>query len=164
MTHDRGRIGWRVRVALVIFVASLAWPVLVPVLPLLGMSGAGVAAFAGAMAVAAEIMLVAGATLAGRNGFAFIKSRAFGFVKSFGPPDTVGRTRYTVGLVLFAMPLVFGWAAPYLGPRIPGFEGHPLVFAITGDVVLLASLFVLGGDFWDKLRALFVHGAHAVFP
>jgi hypothetical protein len=29
---------------------------------------------------------------------------------------------------------------------------------------LLISLFVLGGDFWDKLRALFVHGARAVFP
>jgi hypothetical protein len=30
--------------------------------------------------------------------------------------------------------------------------------------VLLISLFVLGGDFWDKLRALFVHSARAVFP
>jgi len=29
---------------------------------------------------------------------------------------------------------------------------------------LLVSLFVLGGDFWDKLRALFFHGAKAVFP
>jgi hypothetical protein len=30
--------------------------------------------------------------------------------------------------------------------------------------MLLASLFVLGGEFWDKLRALFVHGARAAFP
>jgi hypothetical protein len=28
----------------------------------------------------------------------------------------------------------------------------------------LASLFVLGGDFWEKLRSLFVHKAYAVFP
>jgi len=27
---------------------------------------------------------------------------------------------------------------------------------VTGDLMLLASLFVLGGDFWDKIRALFV--------
>ena len=26
------------------------------------------------------------------------------------------------------------------------------------------TIFVLGGEFWDKLRALFVHGARAVFP
>ena len=28
----------------------------------------------------------------------------------------------------------------------------------------IMSLFVLGGDFWDKLRALFVRQAKAVFP
>jgi hypothetical protein len=30
--------------------------------------------------------------------------------------------------------------------------------------VWLLSLFVLGGDFWDKLRALFIHGAKATLP
>jgi hypothetical protein len=35
---------------------------------------------------------------------------------------------------------------------------------VGGDVVFVTSLFVLGGDFWDKLRSLFVHGARAVFP
>jgi hypothetical protein len=29
---------------------------------------------------------------------------------------------------------------------------------------LLVSLPVLGGDFWDKLRTLFIHGAKVVFP
>ena len=35
---------------------------------------------------------------------------------------------------------------------------------VAGDLLLLASLFVLGGDFWDKLRSLFSHGATVVFP
>jgi hypothetical protein len=164
MTEGQKGVGWRIKAAFVIFAASLAWPVLLPLLPLLGASGATVAAFTGVMVVAAELMLLAGAAIAGKDGFAFIKSRIFGFLRSFGPPDTVGRTRYTLGLVLFAMPLLFGWAAPYFGHHIPGFDEHPLAFAITGDVVLLISLFVLGGDFWDKLRALFVHGARAAFP
>jgi len=30
--------------------------------------------------------------------------------------------------------------------------------------MFLTSLFVLGGDFWDKLRALFVRRARAAFP
>ena len=164
MREGRTSLGWRVKAGFVIFVASLAWPVLLPLLPLLGASGATVAAFTGVMVVAAELMLLGGAAIAGKDGFAFIKSRIFGFLRSFGPPDTVGRTRYTLGLVLFAMPLLFGWAAPYFGHHIPGFDEHPLAFAITGDVLLLISLFVLGGDFWDRLRALFVHGARAVFP
>ena len=31
-------------------------------------------------------------------------------------------------------------------------------------LLLLASLFVLGGNFWDKIRSLFVHDAVAQFP
>jgi len=162
MTHDLARVGWRVRVGFVILVASLAWPALLPVLPLLGVSGARVAAFAGAMAVAAEIMLLAGAAIAGKDGFAFIKLRVFGFLKSLGPPKTVGRTRYTLGLVLLALPVLYGWASPYLAHHVPGHDQHRL--ALAGDGLLLTSLFVLGGDFWDKMRALFVHGARAVFP
>lgn len=164
MTFTKNGVGWRVKVGFVIFVASLGWPVLLLVLPLLGASGANVAAFAGVMAVAAEIMLVAGAAIAAKDGFAFIKARVFGFLKSFGPPEKVGRTRYTLGLVLFAVPLLFGWAVPYLGHHIPGYNEHPLAFAITGDVQLLISLFVLGGDFWDKLRSLFLYDATALIP
>ena len=164
MTVGPPGVGWRVKAGSVIFVASLVWPVLLPVLPLLGASGTAVAAFGAVMAVAAEIMLVAGAAIAGKEGFALIKSRVFGVLKSFGPPREVGRVRYSMGLVLFTIPLLLGWASPYLGRHVPGLEAHALAFAIAGDVLLLISLFVLGGDFWDKLRALFVHGARAVFP
>ena len=33
-----------------------------------------------------------------------------------------------------------------------------------GDVMFLISLFVLGGGFWDKLRALFVRDAYVISP
>ncbi|HAI46245.1 MAG TPA: hypothetical protein DCM50_05995 [Stenotrophomonas sp.] len=41
---------------------------------------------------------------------------------------------------------------------------HPHLVAMSGDLLLILSLFILGGDFWDKLRALFVREAKAVFP
>ena len=34
--------------------------------------------------------------------------------------------------------------------------------AILGDACCLASLFVLGGGFWDKLRALFVRDTYVI--
>jgi hypothetical protein len=37
------------------------------------------------------------------------------------------------------------------------------IIIIASDVVFIASLFVLGGDFWDKLRALFTYRAKARF-
>jgi hypothetical protein len=93
MTHGQARVGWRIKAGFVIFAASIAWPVLLPLLPLLGASGATVAAFTGVMVVVAEIMLLAGAAIAGKDGFAFIKSGILGFLGSFGPPERVGRTR-----------------------------------------------------------------------
>jgi hypothetical protein len=32
---------------------------------------------------------------------------------------------------------------------------------VAGDLIFLVSLFVLGGDFWDKLKALFIFESKA---
>ncbi|GJD53856.1 hypothetical protein OPKNFCMD_6635 [Methylobacterium crusticola] len=32
------------------------------------------------------------------------------------------------------------------------------------DITQVASVFVLGGSFWDKLRALFIRDAGVIFP
>ena len=114
--------------------------------------------------VAAEIMMVAGAAIAGKDGFAYIKARVFGFLKSYGPPQTVSRMRYRIGLAMFVLPVLLGWAWPYAANVYDGLDEHTLLLGIAGDLVLLAGLFVLGGDFWDKLRSLFMHGAYVVFP
>ena len=46
---------------------------------------------------------------------------------------------------------------------ISGFEENIVMYGIISDLVLAISLFVLGGEFWDKLRALFIPGATAKF-
>ncbi len=164
MSGEHPQVDWRVKFGFAIFVASIGWPVLIPILPLLGVPTTTTAAFSGVMLVVAEFMLIAGAAIAGKDGFAYIKATMFGFLRSYGPLSEVSRLRYTIGLVMFATPLAFGWAAPYFGHHLPGFEDGQLIYAIVGDVLLLISLFILGGGFWDKLRSLFKHNAFAVIP
>ena len=65
---------------------------------------------------------------------------------------------------MFLLPLLFAELSIYAPNLFPGFAAHPMAFAVTGDAMFFASLLVLGGDFWDKIRALFVHGARARFP
>jgi hypothetical protein len=156
--------GWRTKLGFALFIISIGWPALLPIMPLVGLSTSTIAAFSGVMVVVAELMIVAGAAIAGKDGFTFIKSRVFGFLKSFAPPKRVSRARYFIGLVLFVIPLLLGWAAPYYGAYLPGFQAKPINYALAGDVLLLISLFVLGGDFWDKLRSLFIHDAYAAIP
>jgi hypothetical protein len=164
MSDDKMQVNWRIKVGFAIFVASLGWPVLIPIFSLVGLPPTAVAAFSGVMVVAAELMLIAGAAIAGKDGFAFIKATVFGFLRSHGPPREVSRTRYTIGLALFVTPIVLGWAAPYFGHYLPGYESNALAYAIAGDFLLLISLLLLGGAFWDKLRSLFQHNAYAIFP
>ena len=112
-------------------------------------------------------MLVAVAVL-GKAGFDYLVGlfkKALGrFFEKHGPPEIVSRTRYRIGLVMFIAPLVLGWSMPYLSHHISGFDTRAVWFGLTGDILLLASLFVLGGEFWDKLRGLFMHGARIQFP
>ncbi len=158
------KAGWRIKTGFAMFIASLTWPVLLPILPLIGLSTRSIAVFTGIMAVAAEVMLVAGAAVAGKEGFAFIKQRVFGFIKSYGPPQEVSATRYNTGLVILMLPVLYAFLSPYIGQYIPGLDEHRKVYAIAGDVMLLVALFLLGGNFWEKLRALFIHKAVAVMP
>jgi hypothetical protein len=164
MSDQQMNNGWRIQVGFALFVLSIGWPILIPILPMLGVSATAIAAFSGGMVISAELMLIAGAAIAGKEGFAFIRSKVFGFLRSYGPPREVSRRRYVIGLVMFTIPLAFGWASPYFGDHLPGFETSQWMYALAGDVLLLISLFVLGGDFWDKLRSLFQYTAYAVFP
>ncbi len=41
---------------------------------------------------------------------------------------------------------------------------YRVAVGVGGDVPLLMSFFVLGGEFWDTVRALFVPGARVEFP
>ena len=162
--NERPRAGWRIKVGFAIFAASIGWPVLIPILPFLGVSTAATAAISGVMLVAAEFMLVAAAAIAGEEGFNFIKARVFGVLRSYSPPHEVSRLRYTIGLVMFMTPLAFGWASPYFAHHLPAFATGRLIYAIAFDMLLLISLFVLGGGFWDKLHSLLKHNAYAVIP
>ena len=164
MTDTKIQANWRIKLAFVMFIVSFGWVIVLPAMPVLGFSATAITTFTGVMVVAAEILMVAGAAIAGKDGFAYIKSTVFGFLKAHGPPQTVSRTRYIIGLTMFVIPILYGWVSPYTEHFIGDLENHGLTLAISGDLLLLASLMVLGGDFWDKLRSLFIHSAYAVIP
>ena len=105
------------------------------------------------LGVPEAFMLIAVAIL-GKQGFDYLKSRLW---KAVRPADKVSATRYRIGLVLFFSPVLFGWLSPYLDLWVTDFEVHQVRLAIAGDVIFAISLFVLGGDFWLKIKALFTH-------
>jgi hypothetical protein len=152
--------GWRFGMGIILFVLGLICPVFIPLVTATDLAGKWKAAISGLLAIGIpELLWMAAAAVLGKAGFNYLKGRLFSLFKKVAPPDVVSRTRYRVGLVMFLLPLLFGFLVPYAPHLVPGYEGHRFAVNLVGDLLLISSLFVLGGDFWDKLRALFVHGA-----
>ncbi len=165
IASEQPAAGWRLKLGVAIFALSIISPVAgIPVVAALDLSATMTTTLSGILLASGEVFGILAVAVMGKPGFAYIKSRVFGFLKLYGPPKEVSRGRYTIGLVMFCVPILFGWLSPYFADQIPGFLDDPLPYAVGGDLVLLASLFVLGGDFWDKLRSMFIHNARALIP
>lgn len=165
MEKDPVQPNWRFRTGVIVFVASWCSPILIPLVAASGLSAHWKTIISGALAVGIpEIGTILAIAIMGKLGFETMKHRIFGFLKKHGPSDRVSLARYRVGLVMFGIPLLFGWLSPYLQKLIPQYDENRILLSVIGDLLLIGSLFVLGGDFWDKVRSLFVHDAIAVIP
>jgi len=156
--------GWRIKAGAALFGMSILLPVAgIPLVATLGLSTVMTASVSGSLLVGSEVLGLSAVAVLGKSGYAFIKNRVSGFLKQHGPPQKVSRGRYNIGLVIFCVPLLFGWLLPYISNWVPGLLSNPLLFAIGGDTLILVSFFVLGGDFWDKIGSLFIHDAKILF-
>jgi len=100
----------------------------------------------------------------GKSGYQQLKRMLFGYVAGLAPEAAVGPARYRLGLAMFCLPLVSAWLEPYVDSLWPGLRPNLWQFQLLGDLMFVASFFVLGGNFWAKIRALFVRTAVAVDP
>ena len=153
--------GWRFKVGIALFaLMALAW-LLVPLEAALGMSAATIAATTAGIAIANKIILLIAIAVMGKSGFAVLKAK---LLHKLTPPTEVSPMRYRIGLVMFCLPFLGSLFETYASHVVPHLVMNRLWVDILLDIMLVASLFVLGGNFWDKLRSLFVADARAVFP
>ena len=159
-TNEPPRSGWRLRLGLSVLIIGFASPMLIPVITATDLPSGWKTAISGALALGIpEIFSIIAIAIMGRAGFDAIKARFFSFLKRHAPPDRVSKMRYQIGLVMFVLPLLFGWLGLYFAHYIPAYEVNRLSINIIGDLLLISSFLVLGGDFWDKIRGLFIHDA-----
>lgn len=157
--------GWRFRAGVLVFAVGFLSPLLIPLIAATDLSTKWKATISGVLSVGIpEVFSIVAIALMGKSGFSYLKTRIFTFFKRHAPPDVVCSTRYRIGLVMFVLPLLHGWSAPYMSDLFSDLRLQCFWTNIGGDLMLVASLFVLGGDFWDKIRALFIHKATAHIP
>jgi len=102
-----------------------------------------------------EIMIIPAIALMGKDNFDRIWAGATRLLKTLKPAGGVSKRRYTIGLYMLVVPILYAWIASYAPSWLP--ENYVLrVWVNVGlDLVALAGLFVLGGDFWDRCGRCF---------
>lgn len=112
-----------------------------------------------------EIVGIIAIAILGKDCFEFLMSKSFAFLRNLAPKGSVSRTRYRIGLFMFVLPLLPWYVLAYAPQFLPATNtGLRLSICLASDFCFWSSLFVLGGDFWDKLRSLFIYEARAVIP
>ena len=148
----------------IVFVTGQLAPLAIPLVVASDLPATWITIISGALlAGIPEVAILLAIAILGKDGYAYLKTRFKGvFLRLV--PDQVSRTRHRVGMVMFILTLVLGWVAPYALFLLEVPRTTILFGAITADVTFVASLLILGGAFWEKLRALFTYPSDSAQP
>ena len=111
----------------------------------------------------APIMKVSSIAILGKPSYLWIKYKFWHIFVKVTKPHEVSRLRYTIGLFMFCLPVIPNYIMSYAPVLIADAYPTRLIINICIDAIFICSWFVLGGDFWDKVRALFTYTAKAKF-
>ncbi|APC14664.1 hypothetical protein BLL42_02550 [Pseudomonas frederiksbergensis] len=152
---------WRFKLGIVIICLMLGCWLMVPLAAALDVPGTKIAALTGILFISNKVLLILVIAVMGKSGFQQLKRSVFGYVSALVPTTEfeVGPTRHSVGLVMFCLPLISSFLEPYIDSIWPGLRPNIWQLQLLGDLMLVGSFFVLGGNFWDKVRALFIRTA-----
>ena len=145
----------------------LAWilPLFIPLVIASDLSANVKTALSGFMLIGLpEVATLIAVAILGKPGFNWLKVRIFALLKRAAPSAKVGRTRYYTGIAILVLLLILTTVEPYVADLVPGLVENRRIYIGAADLVFIATFFILGGDFWDKLRALFTYEAKAHFP
>lgn len=107
---------------------------------------------------APEVFLIIGVALAGKEAANAIKT----FIKNLFHRDPaaeqVSERQYNIGLVIFFGALIINWIFQYVNFFTNIFVSYHINFwgTLSLDIITLIGFFILGPQFYDKIRALFV--------
>lgn len=152
---------WRFKVGIAIICLMAGSWLAVPILAATGVPGSRIAALTGILFISNKVLLILVIAIMGKAGFQQLKRNLFGYVSALAPSTEVevGQTRHRVGVVMFCTPLIAAFLEPYIDTIWPGLRPNLWQAQALGDAMFIGSFFVLGGNFWDKIRALFIRNA-----
>ncbi|CEG58417.1 hypothetical protein [Legionella fallonii] len=144
---------------LIVFVLSFAAPLFIPAILMLGISPVLKTIISGLLVFGIpEIGMLLAVVILGKDGYLYLKTQILFWLKQTVMVNQISRTRYRIGILLFSITFIAGFLMPYVNyfSSIPMKNYHYHSIFIL-DFLFFISLFILGGNFWEKLKALFLY-------
>jgi hypothetical protein len=152
---------WKRRLGVALIVYSFIPICTVGLVPFLNVSGSFAVTFGAVYLASGEIAFLAAVALLGKPFVTAVKDAVKRFLfRRTEParPQPISRARHAVGVALFALSF-----APYYATMGVLLLAHPqepdlqtlLCLLLAGEGLFFVSLFVLGEEFWARLKRLF---------
>ena len=138
------------KIGMTLIILSIISPVFSILVPFLSLPAAVTTTLVALFMVGApEVFLIAGGALAGKEALATIKSKLF---------RPAGKIRYQVGMVFFACGVLTNWVTIYLELLDVIHLDQETLLVMTGsfDLVTIAGILLMGVEFFQKLKRLFI--------
>lgn len=157
--------GWRFRLGVFFFVLGWVCPLFIPLVTNSNLGTEMKTLISGVLLIGVpEVFSVISIVILGKSGFNTIKSNVFVFFKRAIPRGEVSRMRYRIGLFMLLLHVIYANFTFYIPDLIPGYIENRIPMNLTADFLFIVTLFILGGDFWEKLRALLLYDAKVAIP
>ena len=158
MKHD-----WKYYLGITLFVYCwLPYVFLAVVLPFLPVSDVEAVSIATGLVMSAETSFLISIALLGKPFIHLLKAKVrIWFLRKdvVAAPRPVGRVRHYIGATLMLVSFIVPYYLTELALFVGFVEKHGhrdlLILLIVGDALFIASFFILGGDFWGRLKTLF---------
>ncbi|MFC2149194.1 transporter suffix domain-containing protein [Candidatus Auribacterota bacterium] len=153
---------WKFYTGISLFIFSYFPYLFAPFIPLLPVSHTAMISIAAISVTSAELIFFISILLLGKPFMVWMKAMAIKYIfrgKAASAPAYFAKIRHYLGVTLFCMSFI-----PYFVTEVAILIRDPqphtlhiyLGVMLSGNALFIISLFVLGGDFWEKLKDLFV--------
>jgi hypothetical protein len=138
-------------------VLSIVMPLGALLVPWLGLPMAQSAFLAGILVAGCpEVLCILAVAFLGKETFQYFTHKAKSALRRVVLDRPASRTRYYVGLAIVLVSWLPAYFYAYLPQFMPG--GNARIYILAGmDLAFVASVFLMGGEFWEKVRRIFIY-------
>jgi hypothetical protein len=148
---------WRFYAGITAMVLAVVMPLCALVVPMLGLSTTQSALLAGVLlAGGPEVLCILAVALLGKDTFRYFTHRVMTALRRAVIDQPASKARYYTGLVVILLSWLPAYIYAYSPTLMPGGDARIYVLAAM-DLAFVVSVFLMGGEFWEKVRRIFVY-------